>query len=109
MSDRRTTLARAVEGFDPKFETALVDAITAAIADKSIVTDQSIMAIRTGETIGALVTVRATVLAMCPDSDVPSRLREMVNTLAKRIRRRAAQARAMGVGDILGAGREGHA
>ena len=67
------------------------------------------MAIRTGETIAALATCLAMTLSLVPGADVPSRLREMVDQLAKRIRRDAARAKAEGLGDIFGAARGGHA
>jgi hypothetical protein len=107
--DRRTSFERAYSGFDPDFERVLVEEITRAIGLASIVTDANVMALRTGETVSALANVLATVLALCPDADVPSRLRERVDEIARRIRRDAARARAAGVADILGAGREGHA
>ncbi|MCC6778524.1 MAG: hypothetical protein IT537_18155 [Hyphomicrobiales bacterium] len=46
---------------------------------------------------------------MSPDMDVPSRLRETVDGLARRIRREVANAKAEGVADILGAARGGRA
>jgi hypothetical protein len=105
----RTSLDRACTGYDPAFERALVNAIGEAIALASITTDKNVMALRTGETIAALATCMAATLACVSDADVPSRLREMVNQLARRIRRDAAKARAKGLGDIFGAVRGGHA
>jgi hypothetical protein len=106
---RRTTFERACAGHDPDFERALVAAVTEAIALTSITTDQNVIAIRTGETLGALATVMSATLAMVSDADVPSRLREMVEQLARRIRRDAAKARASGDFDKFGIGREGRA
>jgi hypothetical protein len=106
-NNSRTTLDRACAGFDPAFERALADEIVLAIARASLVTDQNVMAIRTGETIAALATVIAMVLSLVPDADVPSKLRAMVDQLARRIRRDAARARAEGLADFLGAARGG--
>jgi hypothetical protein len=105
----RTSLDRACAGYDPAFERALVAAISEAIALASITTDRNVMALRTGETIAALATCMAATLACVSDADVPSRLREMVDQLAKRIRRDAAKARAEGTFNFLGAARGGHA
>jgi hypothetical protein len=105
----RTSFQRACAAYDPAFERALADEITLAIARASLVTDQNVMAIRTSETIAALATCLAMTLSLVPDADVPSRLREMVDQLAKRIRRDAAKAKAEGLGDFLGAARGGHA
>ena len=83
----RTTLEQALRGYDPAFERILVDRITEAIALASLTTDGRVIALRTGEVLAALGTVIAATLALTPDSDVPSRLREMVEQLAKRIQR----------------------
>jgi hypothetical protein len=106
---RRTTLETAMRGYDPAFERTLVDAIGEAIDIASITTDQKIMALRTGETLGALATCMSVTLALVPGTDVPSRLRKMVDQLARRIRRDAAKARAQDLGDVFGAARGGHA
>jgi hypothetical protein len=108
-NNSRTTLERACSGYDVAFERALADAITRAIANASLTTDQAVLAIRTGESIAALATVIAMMLSLVPGADVPSKLREMVDQLARRIRRDAAKARAEGLGDFLGAARGGHA
>ena len=108
-NNSRTTFERACAGYDAEFERALADVITLAIARASLVTDKNVIAIRTGETIAALATCLAMMLSLVPDADVPSRLREMVEQLAKRIRRDAAKAKAEGLGDFLGAARGGHA
>jgi hypothetical protein len=67
------------------------------------------LAIRTGECIAALVNVLGTMVALCPDSDVPSRLRSRTDEIARRLRRGPAPARAKGLGDALGAAKGGHA
>jgi hypothetical protein len=105
----RSTLEEALAGYDPAHERALTDAIMAAIATASLCADQPVAVVRTGETLSALATCMAAMLALCDGMDVPSHLREAVDRIAKRIRRDAARARAAGVGDILGAGRAGHA
>jgi hypothetical protein len=105
----RTTLERAYAGYDSEFERMLAGEIIAAIALASLVTDRKVIAIRTGETIGALATCLSTMLMLVPGTDIPSKLREMVDKLAKRIRRDAAKGRAQGIGDIFGAARGGRA
>jgi hypothetical protein len=107
---QRTTFERALEGYDPDFEQALVTGIMEVVAATSIVTDANVVAVRTGETTAALVTCLGLVLALCPDHDVPSRLRQHIEQIAKKLRRDVARARAEGLADtILGAAREGHA
>jgi hypothetical protein len=109
ISEARTSLERAYAGYDREFESTLVAAIVEAIALASITSDQRVMALRTGEMLGALATCMAATLALVPDADVPSRLRDMVDKLASRIRRDAAKAKADGTFDIFGAARGGHA
>jgi hypothetical protein len=110
MTDIRTNYARATAGFDEKFRDDLVVEISDVIARASIVTDQPIMALRTGETADALIISLISTLALTPAMDSPTALRKFADELAKRIRRSVARARAEGVGDRLhGAQREGHA
>jgi hypothetical protein len=109
-ANQRTTFERAFEGYDPDFEQALVTGIMEVVAATSIVTDANVVAVRTGETAAALVTCLGLILALCPDHDIPSRLRQRIEQIAKKLRRDVARARAEGVADtILGAAREGHA
>lgn len=61
---RRDALARALAGYDERFEARLVDVITSAIADASMI--DGVMVIRTGEAASALTSVLATVLALSP-------------------------------------------
>jgi len=91
MSCRRTTYARAAAGYDDEFEEHLVDVITTAIAEASMVTDAQVMMLRTGETASALLTVLASVLALSPAAvRSPTALRKTVDELGKRLRRRVA-------------------
>ena len=93
MSDRRTTYARAAAGYDADFERKLIEAITTAIGEASIITDANVMAIRTGETASALLSVLAAVLAMSPAvTRSPTAIRKTIDELGKRLRRRVAQA-----------------
>src|SRR5262245_60814299 len=95
MSDRApTTYARAVAGYDDAFERALADVITTAIAKTSVVTDAPVMALRTGETIAALTSALASVLAPTLAARSPTALRRAVDDIAKRLRRQAAAAAA---------------
>jgi hypothetical protein len=111
MSDeRRTTFEQACRGYDEQFANSLTDDILRTIARASLVTDANVLAVRTGETAAALVNCLGTVLALCPDSDVPSRLRQRIDYIAKKLQRDVAKARAEGIADrILGATRGGHA
>ena len=107
---RRTTFERACAGYDEQFASSLIEEILHTIARASVLSDANVLAVRTGETAAALVACLTTVLALCPDYDVPSRLRERVDEIAKKLRRDVAKARAAGLADtILGATREGHA
>lgn len=90
----RTSYATATRGYDEAFERSLADAIAVVIATESIVTDAPIMALRTGETVGALVTTLASVLALTPDARSPTTLRRAVDAIAKTLRRKAAAAAA---------------
>jgi hypothetical protein len=98
-----TTYANAAAGFDPDFRDALVPVITEAIAKASICSDANIMAIRTGETIEALIVCLISFAAMSPHFDTPSHLREFSDDLSKRIRRHVAAHRASGAANgIMG-------
>jgi hypothetical protein len=93
----RTTFERAVGGeFDSAFEQALVDEISKAIALASTCSDQKVTVLRTGEMLGALATCMSATLSLRQDMAVPNKLREMVEALARRIKRDAAKAIAEG-------------
>ena len=107
-----TTYARATREYDEEFKRALISEIIAAIARVSICGDDTkpkIMAIRTGETVEALLSCLISFAAMSPYFDTPSHLREFAENAAKRIRRDIARARAEGTFDNLGAGKGGRA
>ena len=90
----RTDYATATAGFDEKFKDALVVQLVDAIGYASIIKDGNVMAVRTAETIEALIICLISTAAMSPYFDQPSHLREFANGLAKRIRRSVAAARA---------------
>jgi hypothetical protein len=90
MTAPRTSYERAVRGFDSEFKDALVAEITAAIGLASIVKDAPVMAIRTGETIEALIECLIATASLSPHFDTPSHLREFTDELAKRFRRSVA-------------------
>jgi hypothetical protein len=90
--ESRTTFERAVAGYDPEFERALANEIRKAIADASAVTDRNATVVRTREMLGALSTIISQTLALRQDMRQPRKLREMVDVLAKRIKREAAKA-----------------
>jgi hypothetical protein len=105
-ADHRT-YAHAAQGYDNAFEQHLTDRILKTITEESRVTDVEAIVLRTGESIGALARVMAMMLAMTPHAAVPSRLREAVDQISKRVRRDAARMKAAGVVDILGGGQFG--
>ena len=106
----RTTYARAAAGYDQEFCQHLAAEIISAIARASMVADANVCVIRTTETLDALADILITTLAMCPDMDVPSRLRQAAENLSKRVRREVTRARAEGVTDTFHrVQREGHA
>jgi spore coat protein CotF len=91
MTAVRTTWQRA-QAHDPEFERALVDEIGTAIAQASLITDANVMAVRTGETIAALTTIMAGVLAMTPCATrSPTAMRKIVDEIAKKLRVLATQ------------------
>jgi hypothetical protein len=93
LSGRRTSFERATAGYDEAFEQQLAYAITVAIAETSRVTDVNAICIRTGETIAALVTTLASVLAMSPSAvRSPTQIRKTLDE--QRLRRRLAAAEA---------------
>jgi hypothetical protein len=109
-AERRTTFERACRGYDEQFANSLTGDILHTIATASMVTDANVLAVRTGETTAALVNCLGIVLSLCPNHDVPSRLRERVDFIARKLRRDVAKARAEGIADhILGATHGGHA
>jgi hypothetical protein len=95
MSDRgRTTFERAFAGFDPQFADTLQTAIITAVAEASIVSDARVMAVRTSETIEALVVVLAQVIAVSDIARSPTTLRKGVDEIARRLRQHATRAAA---------------
>jgi hypothetical protein len=93
--DPRFTYARAVASYDPEFEAVLTREIHAAIVKASKVVDADVLCIRTGETIAALVSNVAYMLALAPDAvRSPTALRKTIDDLAKCLRRKAAEAAA---------------
>lgn len=95
MNEHRTTYQQAVTAYDQAFEARLVEAITTAVVEASLVTDLNCAVIRTGETTGALITVLASVLAMSPAAmRSPTAIRRHIDELHKRLRKRLAAAEA---------------
>jgi hypothetical protein len=91
MKNIRTTYARA-KSYDPEFERALADEIEQVILNASRITDADILARRTGETISALVNNLAQVIALTPCAmRSPTKFRKLIDTIAKRLRRQAAE------------------
>jgi hypothetical protein len=109
----RTTYERAVREYDEDFKRALITAIVHAVCEASLCTDPDlrVMAIRTGETCEALLSVLISFAAMSHYFDTPSHLREFAEGAAKRIRREVAKARAEGFCEdfIFGARKGGNA
>jgi fructose-1,6-bisphosphatase/sedoheptulose 1,7-bisphosphatase-like protein len=77
LSERRidgtaeTPIERAMAAYDRAFEARLVDEITEAIANASMLTDgdgRPVIALRLGECANALTTVLASTLALSPSS-----------------------------------------
>jgi len=93
----RTSWARAVAGYDDDFRRHLD-----AIAKTSLVTDANVMAIRTGETLEALISCLIATAALTP---------QFADNTAKRIRLEVDKARAEGLGEdfIFSARWEGNA
>jgi len=89
----RTTYARAALEYDREHEQALLEAITKAIFEASMVSDCNAVVIRTGEAAEALLTALACVLAMSPTvTRSLAAIRKTVDDLGKRLRRRVASA-----------------
>jgi hypothetical protein len=95
MTDPRTSYDRAAAGYDKDFENHLAHVIITAITEASRVSDANAVVLRTGETASALVSTLATVLAMWPSATrSPTAIRNTVDELSKRLRRRLALAEA---------------
>jgi hypothetical protein len=89
----RTTYARAALEYDREHEQALLEAITKAIFEASMVSDCNAVVIRTGEAAEALLTVLAGTLAMSPSvTRSPTAIRKTIDELGKRLRRKVAAA-----------------
>jgi hypothetical protein len=88
----RTSYDRAQQ-YDPQFEADLVDAIGKAITNASMITDCNVLAIRTGETIAALTTVLASMIALSPALRQLMASRKVIDQIAKDLRRQIAAAR----------------
>jgi hypothetical protein len=107
--DAKFTLERALLGYDAEFSAALVRAITETIFCASIVSDRHVAAMRTGETINALVTCLAGVMASVQAHDNPAVLRKNCKTIARRLQKETAEERAAGSWDWAGGARGGAA
>jgi hypothetical protein len=109
----RTTYERATREYDEAFKQSLVTEIIRVICKASMVTDPElrVMAIRTGETVEALLSCLISFAAMSPHFDTPSHLREFAENAARRIRRDVARARSEGIGEkfIFGMRKGGNA
>ena len=89
----RTTYARTAQSYDPQFEAALVETISDAIINASLITDSNVLAIRTGESIRALSVVMASMIALSPALRSPTARPKAIDEIAKHIRRQVAAAR----------------
>jgi hypothetical protein len=90
-----TSYERAAQGYDPEHESKLVDAITKAIAETSVVENPRCMVLRTGELVSALTSVLATALALSPERvRSPTAIRKTLDTVRLRLIKRVAAARA---------------
>jgi hypothetical protein len=88
-----TTYSRAIAGYDKRHEHDLLEALAAALFERSRVSDTNAIVIRTGEAASALLTCLASVLAMSPSAvRSPTAIRKTVDELGKRLRKRVAAA-----------------
>jgi len=90
----RTNFARAAQGYDSEFAAALADEICKTIANASRLTDAPMLAIRTGETMEALISALVAVGSFCPAFDQPRQLRLFADALRKRLIKNIGRARA---------------
>jgi hypothetical protein len=74
---------RAVQSYDPEHRERVVAAIMSAIARASLLDDAKVMALRTGETTDALISVPAWVIAMRGDLQSPAKVREAAEHIRK--------------------------
>lgn len=93
-ADPRFTYGRAVAGYDEQFVETLRTAISTTIAETSFVSDAPVMAVRSSETIDALVDVLAQLIAVSDLARSPTTLRKGVDKIAMRLRQHATQAAA---------------
>ena len=85
--------ARATLKYDPAHEHALLEAITQAIVEASLVSDANAIVIRTGEATQALLTVLAGTLAMSPSATrSPTAIRKTIDDIGKSLRRKVSAA-----------------
>ena len=90
---RSGTFARATAGYDTEHERALMESITAAIFEASMVSDANAIVVRTAETAEAVLTVLAGILAMSPAvTRSPTALRSHIDELGKRLHRKVSAA-----------------
>jgi hypothetical protein len=96
MSEYRDSLECALAGYDREFESRLVDAITEAIADASMLTDvdgHPVIALRLGETANALTTILASTLALSPTAvRSPKAIRQLADGFRAKLLARVRQA-----------------
>lgn len=77
-------------GYDKEFESELTRAILDAILRVS--TDADTIHVRTNESVGALMSNLAGMLAPSPDGRSPTTLRRAIDIIAKRLRKLAEEA-----------------
>jgi hypothetical protein len=89
-------LERAMAGYDRAFEARLVDEITEAIANASMLSDgdgHRVMALRLGECANALTTVLASTLALSPSSARSSKaIKQLAAAFRQKLRAQVAAA-----------------
>jgi hypothetical protein len=92
---RRDPLVRALAGYDPAFERKLVDEITEAIADASMMSDGDgqVLVLRVGEIASALTTILASTLAVSPSAvRSPKAIREVADAVRRKLQARVRHA-----------------
>jgi hypothetical protein len=88
---KRTSLAQARLGYDDQFESDLADEIVSTIASASLLSDRRAIAIRTAETINALLTALETMSAVTPTMADAAELHKFTEYMARRVRKNVEQ------------------
>lgn len=95
MGPAMNAFERAITAYDDAHERALVESVTRAIVDASLISESPLLVLRTGELTSALLIVLAAAIALSPEAARSSAaIRKTTDELRRRLKKCVAVARA---------------